>query len=279
MTVLWSLNFVVAKIALRELPALVTAGLRTLLAGALILPLYWWETRKRRRPAWTADNIPMLLFLSVFGVALNQVFFVLGIGRTTVAHAAVVIGLSPLLVLLVAAMIGLETITAGRAAGMVTALSGVALLQVYGQGGAGASLAGDVFIFLAATMFALFTVFGKRMAQSFTSITLNTFAYVAGGAMLLPVTIWQAQSVALREVSWTAWASLLYMAAFPSVLCYLIYYYALTWIPASRVAAFSYLQPLLATFLAAQTLGERPTGALITGAVLVLAGVMMAERW
>jgi drug/metabolite transporter (DMT)-like permease len=68
------------------------------------------------------------------------------------------------------------------------------------------------------------------------------------------------------------------MALVASVLCYLIYYHALTLIPASRIAAFSYVQPLLATLIAIPTLGERPTTSLITGGALVIVGVIMAER-
>jgi drug/metabolite transporter (DMT)-like permease len=58
----------------------------------------------------------------------------------------------------------------------------------------------------------------------------------------------------------------------------LIYYYALTHIPASRVSAFSYLQPLLATVLAIPFLGETPSASMVTGGCLVLAGVFVAER-
>jgi drug/metabolite transporter (DMT)-like permease len=79
-------------------------------------------------------------------------------------------------------------------------------------------------------------------------------------------------------VSWTAWVSLAYMAFIPSVLCYLIYYYALARIPASKLAAFTYLQPLLAMLMAIPALGEHPTQALMAGAALVLTGVFVAER-
>ena len=54
---------------------------------------------------------------------------------------------------------------------------------------------------------------------------------------------------------------LFYMALFPSVICYLIYYYALSHIPASRVSAFAYLQPVLATIMAVVALGEHVTQA------------------
>jgi drug/metabolite transporter (DMT)-like permease len=278
MTLLWAVNFVVAKYVVRQVPALMIAGLRTGIAGLLILPIYFWERRTNGAAIWTRSDVPMLIFLGMFGVTLNQIFFVTGIGRTSVAHAAIMIGMTPILVLVIASAIGQESISVTKLIGMLLALIGVATLQFSPSKGSGTTIAGDVLIFFAALTFSLFTVMGKRVANNFGSITINTFAYAGGGAMLLPVVLWQASGFPLREVPWTAWASIAYMAAFPSVLCYLIYYYALTHISASRVSAFSYLQPLLATVLAIPFLGENPTTSLMMGGGLVLAGVVVAER-
>ena len=220
----------------------------------------------------------MLMFLGMFGVALNQLFFVLGISRTSVAHAAIMIGMTPILVLAIAAVIGQESLSAAKLLGMALAMAGVVALQFAPSKGTVTSFAGDFFIFLASVTFALFTVMGKRVVGNFSSITINTFAYVGGGAFLLPMTLWQSVGFPFRQLSWATWASVVYMAAFPSVLCYLIYYYALAHIPASRVSAFSYLQPLLATLLAIPLLGENPTTALVAGGCLVLAGVFVAEK-
>jgi drug/metabolite transporter (DMT)-like permease len=68
------------------------------------------------------------------------------------------------------------------------------------------------------------------------------------------------------------------MAAMASVAAYMIFYYALSKISASRVIAFSYLQPVLATILAILFLGERLTPYLLVGGALVLVGVALAER-
>jgi drug/metabolite transporter (DMT)-like permease len=68
------------------------------------------------------------------------------------------------------------------------------------------------------------------------------------------------------------------MAMFSSVLAYLIYNYALTYMPASRASAASYLQPLGATLLAVVLLGESVTTALAIGGMLVLTGVFVTER-
>ncbi len=71
---------------------------------------------------------------------------------------------------------------------------------------------------------------------------------------------------------------MVYMAAFASVAAYLVYYWALRYLAASRLAAFSYLLPVMATLLGVLLLPEeRVTGHLLGGGALVLVGVYLAE--
>jgi drug/metabolite transporter (DMT)-like permease len=142
----------------------------------------------------------------------------------------------------------------------------------------GATLLGDLLVYCASFTFALYTVRGKRESSRLGGVVVNTFAYVGTAVAMLPITIGYSVGFTYSNVTWVAWASLLYMAVFPSVICYSIYYYALTYVPASRVSAFSYLQPLLATVMAIPLLGEHPTKSLIMGGGLVLTGVFLAER-
>jgi drug/metabolite transporter (DMT)-like permease len=280
MVVFWAANFSIAKYALREFPPLLLSGLRLLLAAGLILPLYWWE-RRRKTAAVTFDDIRLLMIIGVIGVALNQVFFVIGLSRTSVAHSALIIGLTPMVVLLMAAMKGQEKISARKAVGMFIALGGVAILKTFEvkhAGGGGPSWTGDLFTFGAITMFAVLTVFGKAATERHSPVTVNAFAYVGAAVGLAPFTGWQAWRFGFGQVSLSAWASLLYMAMFSSVVCYLIYYYALTHMAASRVSAFSYLQPPLASGLGVVVLGEPLTIPLVVATAVVLFGVFLTER-
>ena len=95
---------------------------------------------------------------------------------------------------------------------------------------------------------------------------------------LLPVAVWEGSNTGWSNASAQAWLGVVYMAAFSSVLAYLIYYHALTYIAASRVSAFSYLQPLVAVLLAIPLLHERVTAPLLIGGALVLTGVYVTER-
>jgi drug/metabolite transporter (DMT)-like permease len=277
MVFLWSANYVVAKHVLQQLPPLLAVGLRTSIAGLAMLPVYRRWTRRTGGYEWNRADLPLLIFLGLFGVGLNQALFVVGLSRTSVAHAAIMIAMTPMLVLAIAAIAGLERLNLPRLLGMAVALAGVGVLQS-GSGGGGATLAGDIIVLLGAFAFAIFTVRGKAEVHRFGGVTVNTFAYTGSALALLPVTLWLSVGFDYARVGWTVWAGLVFMALFPSVLCYLIFYYALTYIPASRVSAFAYLQPLVATLIAIPVLGEYPSKSLLTGGALVLAGVFTAER-
>jgi len=283
MVAFWSGNYIAGKIALREFSPLLLAGLRIGFAGLMILPVYVWERAARRpaRPpqARSLPHIIQLLILGLFGVTLNQVFFVVGLSRTSVAHAAILIGLTPIQVLIIARLRGLEQITARKAVGMGIALAGVGVLKAFErEAAAGATWTGDFVVLLAGLCFALFTVFGKEVTRQYSTITMNTYAYVGGAVALLPLTLWEAARQPLSHVSAGAWLAAIYMALFPSVIAYLIYYHALAHMTASRVSAFSYLQPVFASIMGVAILGEHLGTPVIAGGAVILAGVYLAER-
>ncbi len=279
----WSLNFVISKFALREMPASFIVGIRNLAAGLVILPFYIWERRTVGPASWTWKEAPILFALGFLGVAMNQMFFILGISRTTVAHAAVVIGLAPVSTMIVAILFRQETLNVKRLIGMMLAIGGVGVLQLAhmsepARNGAGPSLVGDLFIYLSGLAYAMFTVLGKRFTKQHSGITMNTFAYAGSGVALLPLTWYVSQSVEIASFTWRAWLSIAYMAMFSSVMGYLILYWALRWMPASRVSTFTYAQPVMATVLGILLLHESPGTSLYMGGALVLAGVFVSER-
>jgi drug/metabolite transporter (DMT)-like permease len=277
MLLFWSLNYIIGKVALREFPAVLLTCIRTTFAGAFILPIYLWRERGKHR-AWTGRELGGLLMLGIFGVVANQFFFVVGLASTSVVHASIVVTLMPILVLLLAAFLGQERITARKVLGMVIAATGVGVLQLEKGGGSGATLLGDFIVFLSDVSLAIFTVRSKQLMKRYGSLTINSVAYIGGALALAPFTVWLGWRYGLARASAGAWWSVAYMALFSSVLAYLIYNYALTYMPASRASAASYLQPLGATLLAVVLLGESLTTALAIGGILVLTGVFVTER-
>jgi drug/metabolite transporter (DMT)-like permease len=273
MVMFFSLNYIVARFALREFPPAQLTAVRTGVA-ALILAVLWLT---RPRPALSRRDLAALALLGIIGVTANQLLFAIGLQRTSVAHASLLSSLAPIMVLLIAALIGQERVTLRKAGGMLIAVAGVAVLQTQAAGQAVATVFGDVIILLSAVAIAVYSVLGKHVMARHDSVTVNAVSFLAG-FLSLARWLWPPHGFSYAAVSARGWLSLLYMAIFPSVLGYLIYCYALTKMPASRVSAFSYLQPPLASLLAVPLLAEPLTGSLVGGGMLILAGVYITER-
>ncbi|MFN9460555.1 MAG: DMT family transporter [Acidobacteriota bacterium] len=272
----WGANFIFSKIVLREMPGLVAASLRTVLAAALMLPVYWWSVR-RGAPAVKFRELPIFLFLGSVGIAINQACFLIGLAQTSAGNAALVISFTPILVLFLAAAVGQERITPLKLVGLAVAIGGVVLLQQGHEGGA-SSWVGDLFMLAAGASFAVYTVFGKHATRRHGAIPIIAFSYAAGALTMWPFTYSAVAAFDFGAVSTKAWLAFFYMTVVSSTVCYLFFYYALHRLASSRISAFAYLQPFVATLLAIPMLGEPLTAAVMGGGTLVLAGVFLTER-
>jgi drug/metabolite transporter (DMT)-like permease len=286
MVLLWSGNYIVAKIVLREVPPMLVVALRAVIAGILIFPVYW--RRLRRSGEWVSGrDLGQLLVLGFGGIAMNQFCFVVGIGKTSVTHSAIIMATVPLWVLLLATLLGMERVTVSKVSGMAMAIGGVLILQAFRaqhafqsqpSGGSSPTMLGDFFVLLCALLMAGMTIFTKRWKPG-ESLSVVAVGYTAGAIAFAPVVWWQSLAFPLHAITPAIWAGILYMSALSSVVCYLIYNYALRYIAASRVAATQYMQPLLATMLAVMVLGERLTAPTIAAGGVIIAGVFVTESF
>lgn len=274
---LWGGNFVFSKIALKEMPGALVAGIRTAIAAALLMAVYL-RRKGDGRPPLRREEYPRLCLIGVCGIAVNQMCFLIGLSLTSASHAALVIGLTPFMVLALAWFRGQEAFTNKRAIGLTVAVGGMMLLQRPSAGGQAASLAGDLLILGAGLSFAVYTVFGKELAAEHGGMAVIAVSYAAGGVFLLPMTLFFASRFDFSQVSAAAWWAFGYMTVVSSVLCYIGWAYALKRLSASRLSAFSYVQPLVATLLALPMLGEPITATLVGGGGLIMAGVFLSER-
>lgn len=276
MLMLWSVNYIAAKIALRHMTFLALISFRFELATLIFLALYAFHPRRQRVGL---RDVLVLCALGLFGVLMNHGCFTLGLAYNLAAHASVILSSAPVLVLLLACALRLEHLTAGKLLGTVLAVAGVVLLATQkGFSVHSRVLEGDLITLAGSVGFAIYTVLGKKVAGRYDSLTMNTFNSLGAGIVSLPVAVHQAFHVEWGRVGWQGWAGLIYMVVGSSVIAYLIYYWALKNMTASRVASISYFQPLTVTLLGIVFLGEHPTPLLYAGGVLVLSGVYIVER-
>ena len=277
-TFFWASNIIAGKFALRSISAMALAQVRVTGAGAIFaIALLFWRNRP---PLYLKlRDWGYLAVTALFGITLNQIFFIGGIGKTSAAHAALIIALGPVMVLILSCGMRLEALTVLKSVGAAISFAGVVVLTTgKAQPGSAVTIWGDFITLLGTAVFSYYTILLKKVAVRFDALSLNTIIFVLGSAFMLPVS-----SRALLAVRWQAlpaeaWWGIAFLVTCGSVLAYLIYAFALTELTATRVAAFNYLQPVIAAALGAWLLGESLTARVILGGAFILGGVYLTER-
>ena len=286
----WSLNYVVAKIGLRELPALALASFRLVAAGIVSLPVFFLSQTAQRQetkvileasPRTKLRTLWVITYLGFFNSVLNQGGYTVGLNYTSVSHSSLIIGCAPILILIFSWGLRLESVSRRKIAGMALAFAGAAAVGAEQGGASGARLTGDVLTVLAGLGLALYTVFGKRLVGQASALRLSLLSNIAGGVMALPVAVWQIQRLArdgrMHAVGLEGWGAVIYMGVLASALAYILYFWALRYMTPARLGAVSYLQPIGATLLGLLLLGEPISLRVAIGGLLVIAGVYAIE--
>lgn len=277
-TFCWAANIVAGKEALKGLSPMALAQLRVI-AAALVFAVIYFGWQRARVPRLNARGWLDMLIVAACGVTFNQLFFIGGLARTSAAHAGLIVALIPVVVLVLACALRMEPLTLLKFVGMLISFAGVAVLTTSKAGrGNGAYWHGDLILLAGSVVFALFTIVVKRLGDRYNPLTLNTVAFALGSVLMIPFGLRSIFHVNWKLVTFSVWWGLAFMAVFGSVVAYLAFSVALSELTASRVAAFGYLQPMIATILGIWLLGERITTGFVFSGALILAGVYLAER-
>lgn len=274
-------TYLVGKRALAEIPPLTLGLLRFAIASVCLVGLLYARLpRGQRLPP--PDERRRLWGLAFIAVPLNQGFFLVGLSLSTAAHAALLYSLTPLFVLLLAWLALGESLGARGAIGLLLALGGtVFVLLQSGLDLSGGPLLGDLLLVFAVLAWAAYTTGGRKVVARHGPLPTTAWSLVGGTLLFLPVGLGTLALPSTRDqlahASGAAWGGIAYLSILTSVVAYLLWYWALAHLPAARVAVFSNLQPLATAVLAQFTLGEQITPQFIGGALVVMAGVVLAQ--
>jgi drug/metabolite transporter (DMT)-like permease len=264
---------IAAKPVLAQLPPEGLAAIRAP-AAALVL---WAIALARGRWRIPRALVPSLLGLAVLGIAANQLLFLAGLARTT-ATTAVVLGTTiPAFTVGIAVALRREPATARRFAGVALALAG-ALVTI--GGGASTSrdhLVGDLLIILNSLSYATYLVLGRAVVQRLDPLVATTWIVTFGALMIAPVGAPEALAGA-PALDARAWLAVAWIVLVATVGTYALNAWALRRAPASLVAVYVSVQPLVTAALAAALLGERPGLQTALGGLLIAGGIVVVSR-
>ena len=274
--IIWGGSFIAARVALRELSPITLATIRFILAAALFVPLL--VASPRYHAPWR--SIPKLTAFGLLAVTFYFIFQYNGVARTSASLSAIVITLSPLVVVLMSAMFLHERLSRSQAVGIVLATAGAVLLVTRGSVEVGRNdyWLGVLFLVLNVLAWGLYNILGKRALESQHPMTLTAYMTILGALCLLPFAAAEGGLAALGKVSSGTWLAIGYLVVLSSVVAYVAYNYALRILPASQAGVFQFLNPVAASLLARLLLDEPLTLVTAAAGLMAIAGVYLANR-
>ncbi|MEH2524736.1 MULTISPECIES: DMT family transporter [unclassified Bradyrhizobium] len=227
---------------------------------------------------------PGLLRKDGFGIALAGFLgmFICGgpvylAGVTTSAiNIALIMALSPLVVLLFSFVSGRETIDRWKIIGMIVALAGALLIITKGQAATGAGLSpGDLLALLAMLGWAGYTLMQNNVGQGASFLARIGLFAAAGALFSLPFAIHEIWSMPSAAFSGRAALVYLFAGLVPGLFAYSAYAYLGSMFGAVSTSLSLYLGPIVSAVLSIIFLGEAPTMIHLIGGALSLGGMWL----
>ncbi len=224
-----------------------------------------------------------LLFV-VCGVAGGSAYFIsenTALEYTLISDVAVLVCTAPLTTALMGAIFYRdERITFLTLVGMIIAFIGSVMLALKDGFVWGDSIVGDLLALLAAFVWAFYSMALKKLNRSYTTLFITRKLFFYGILSALPFLFLEDNHLdwnTLRQPE--VWGNLLYLGLICSLAAYFIWGITVKRIGAVRASNYFYLSPIISMIAAAIWFGERTTVLAYIGCVLILVGVIIAEKF
>jgi drug/metabolite transporter (DMT)-like permease len=267
--VLWSSSYAAISCGLQVFTPGEIALMRFAIATAvLMVPVAMGRIKLPPKQDWA-----LLAFLACFGHFFYQLSLGYSMTRLSAGAAAVVISTVPSVTAVLAMLRLKEHISTRAAFGLGVAFIGT-LLVTLGQGHGIHFEPMAFLVFVAVVCSSCYFVFQKPLLARTDAIGFTAASLFVATLLFLP--FGTALPAKLVAAPWRQLLSVLYLALFPTVIGFAGWSFALKRAPASRVASFLYLQPLMGCLIAWFWLGEIPTWLTVLGGTLAVVGVVLA---
>jgi drug/metabolite transporter (DMT)-like permease len=273
---IWGVNFSVMKGAFQYIPPLAFTAIRFVAGSALLLPL-------ARRPAGEAPlSWPVMWRLIVIGVLGNtvyQILFILGLASTTASNSAVLLAAMPVLVAVMAALLGFDRARPRVFWGIGIATVGVVLVvAARGIAFSNATLIGDLMTISAAFCWAGYTLGLRTLPANLSPLRVTAITTIAGTPGLVLAGVPQLGRLDWSAIGVKGWSALVYSTLLSLVTAYVLWTRSVQAVGPSRTVVYTCLTPLVACVVAWGMLGEQLHLLQGVGAAFIIGGVLLTRR-
>ena len=277
--IIWSGNFVVAKVVAGGIPPVSLAFYRWLTASVIILPF----AIKQFKAEWKTvlRSWHYFFWVALSGIALFNTFVYVGAHYTTAINLALIgTTSSPIISVALARIFLKEKIGLHKITGMIICIIGVLFLLSKDDPTNLLHLhfdTGDLCVLLAAFCFSVYNTLVKKKPAAVSPVNFLFVAFSLGTIMLLPFFFWEISYATPVDWNNNYLLAILYLGLGTSVISFMIWNTAIQKLGAGRTALFGNLIPVFSSLEAALFLHEKFTIIHRISLLIVFAGIVIAN--
>lgn len=276
---IWGASPAATAVAGRSISPELIGGLRTLLAGLILLPLLvrFRHSLPSARPARLE-----LAAAGLFGFMAYPLLLSIGVLKTSVTHASVILASAPIFTGLLSFLITAQWPKALWWGGAAISLLGIVVLVISrspaGVTGTPPTLLGDGLTLLSVLFASIGYVFGGRCSSRIGQWPATAWSIALGALAFAPFTIPQAVDFDWSTPSLLDLSALAFLVLLVTIAGYALWFYALGEAGAAAVAPLQFLQPVIGIAVAASLLGEAISLNAAASGALIVFGVWLTRR-
>lgn len=225
-------------------------------------------------------DLKRIALLALFGVVINQVFFIYGLSITTPINSSIIMISNPIMVFIFTLFVLKERITVLKLSGLTLAIVGaVMILRYRGNFEVGSdTIAGDLMTLINSASWAVFVVMVKPIMMKYNTVTAMRWLFLFGGIYMLPIGF-----VDTLHTDWSAFTghavfAILFVVVATTFFAYFLNIYGLQELSPNTVSAYIYLQPFLATLFAVLLGEDKLTPTKLLSGILIILGLYLVNK-
>ena len=226
------------------------------------------------------EDFPKFVVAAFFGVALNMLAFFKGLQFTTPINGSVIMVTTPIIVLILSAIILGEKITRIKVLGIFAGLSGALILSVYNRSTSSGDniLLGNFLILVNAASYSYYLILIKKLTNKYHPYTFIKWLFLFGTLFVLPFGYNELSVVNWGSFTPYIWFSILFVLVCATFATYLLNPLALRKLSATTVSTFVYIQPIFAGVFAIMMGSDSLSAIKILAAALIFLGVYLVSK-
>ncbi len=214
--------------------------------------------------------------IGMFGYFLGSIF---GYSYVPAGFGSMIIAVQPLLIALIAAMIGADKLTLPSVIGLIISFLGSIYLFAGNMGGDmkfNDMLLGGLLLLGCDIAWAIYVIFSKPLLRKYGTFKITAWTLLLCAPPSLAFISGSTLSTAL-SLDGQAFFSLFFLSVIGTVLCVVTWNFAVPYLSSTTMGASLYLIPVLAVLSGWAVLHEKISSSTLIAGLIILSGVAVAE--